>query len=141
MRRFRWMIGALLIGALILPACKTIEETSTKNDPAKVEAIGETGLSRVTLTAKAVERLGLATAAVERTGARLTIPYAAVIYDHSAKTWTYTNPAPQVYVRAPVTIESIVGNVAVLSSGPAVGTRIVTTGSALLFGAELGVGK
>lgn len=145
MQRCRWFLGALLIAALLVPACKQIEETSTKNDPAKVEAIGQTGLSRVILTARAVERIGIATAAVGEivrgSATRKTIPYGAVIYDHAAQTWTYTNPEPLVYIRHAITVDAIDGDVAVLSDGPPVGTRVVTVGAALLFGTEFGVGK
>lgn len=145
MPRYRGFLGAVLIAALIVPACRQIEETSSKNDPAKIEAIGETGLSRVTLTADAVRRLGIVTVAVGQTArsdaTRTTIPYGAVIYDHAAKTWTYTNPQPLVYVRHAITVDTVDGDVAFLSAGPPVGTQVVTVGAALLFGAEFGVGK
>lgn len=145
MQRCRWFLGAVLLAALMVPACKQIEETSAKYNPATIEAVGETGLSRVTLTAKAVERLGIATAVVgeiTRSGVvRKTIPYGAVIYDHAAKAWTYTNPEPLVYIRHAIAIDSIDADVAYLSEGPTVGTKVVTIGAALIFGAEFGVGK
>jgi hypothetical protein len=42
-----------------------------------------------------------------------------------------------VFERQPVKVERVVGELAVLSAGPAVGTPVVTVGAALLFGAEL----
>lgn len=68
------------------------------------------------------------------------VPYAAVIYGVHGETWVYTNPEPLVYVRAPVTVEYIEGDLAVLLEGPPVGTAVVTAGGAELFGAESGVG-
>jgi hypothetical protein len=64
------------------------------------------------------------------------IPYSAVIYDASGKTWTYTNPEPLVFVRHRIDVESIDGDRAVLKEGPAIGTVIVTAGAAELMGVE-----
>jgi hypothetical protein len=68
------------------------------------------------------------------------IPYAAVLYDVNGDEWVYTSPEPLVYVRAPIVVDYIEGDVAVLVEGPPAGTQIVTAGAAELFGAEAGVG-
>jgi hypothetical protein len=67
------------------------------------------------------------------------IPYAALLYLPDGKTITYTNPDRHSYVRQDVTVESIRGEQAVLSAGPAAGTRVVTTGATELWGAEFGI--
>jgi len=41
------------------------------------------------------------------------------------------------YQRQRIGVERIVGDLAVLSEGPAVGTPIVTVGAAMLYGAEI----
>jgi hypothetical protein len=64
------------------------------------------------------------------------IPYSAVIYDSSGKTWTYTNPEPLVFVRHRIDVDSIEGDRAVLKEGPAIGTIVVTAGAAELMGVE-----
>ena len=69
---------------------------------------------------------------------RKVIPHSALMYDALGKTWVYTNPAPLTFLRARVTVDFIDNNVAVLLDGPATGTPIVTVGSTLLFGSELG---
>jgi hypothetical protein len=69
------------------------------------------------------------------------IPYAGVIYDLQGNTWIYTNPEPFIFIRQPILIHYILGNWAVLTEGPAVGTPIVTAGAAELYGIEFGVGK
>jgi hypothetical protein len=62
-----------------------------------------------------------------------------VLYDADGKTFAYTNPKRLVYVRAPITVADIKGNSALLSSGPPVGTTIVTVGAPELYGTEFGV--
>ena len=68
------------------------------------------------------------------------VPYAAVLYGVHGETWVYTNPEPLVYVREPITIDYIEGDLAVLLEGPPAGTQVVTIGGAELLGAENGVG-
>ena len=68
------------------------------------------------------------------------VPYAAVLYDLNGETWVFTNPEPLVYVRAPITVDYIEGDLAVLSEGPPAGTEIVTAGASELYGAETGIG-
>lgn len=65
------------------------------------------------------------------------VPYSAVYYDAQGKTWVYVNPKPLVFERQQIVIERVVGDVAVISDGPAVDTDVVTTGAALLYGAEV----
>jgi hypothetical protein len=72
---------------------------------------------------------------------RKVVPYAAVLYGVHGETWVYTNPEPLVFVRSPITIDYIEGDLAILSEGPEVGTAVVTLGAAELFGTETGVSK
>ena len=72
---------------------------------------------------------------------RKVVPYASVLYGVHGETWVYTNPEPLVFVRSPITIDYIDGDLAILSEGPEVGTTIVTLGATELFGAETGVSK
>lgn len=104
--------------------------------PAALEKVGS-DLSKITLTDKAVERLGLTTEKVTKRSA-LEIPYAALMYDGSGKTWVYTSPEPRTYIRAAVTVDKITGDRVQLRSGPPAGTEVVTIGAAELFGTEFG---
>lgn len=72
---------------------------------------------------------------------QLVVPFAAVLYGVNGETWVYTNPEPLVFVRAPVTVDYIVGDSVFLSDGPSVGAQVVTMGGSLLYGAETGVSK
>ena len=65
------------------------------------------------------------------------VPYGAVYYDAKGAAWVYGNPKPLTFERQRIGVERIVGDVAVLSEGPAVGTPIVTVGAAMLYGAEI----
>ncbi len=72
---------------------------------------------------------------------RKTIPYGAVLYDPTGKTWVYTNPSELVFVREPIQIQTIAGDDVILSEGPPSGAPVVTVGAAELYGTEFGVGK
>lgn len=66
-----------------------------------------------------------------------TVPYAAVYYDAKGIVWVYVNTRPLVFERQRITVERVVGDLAVLSDGPPLGTPVVTVGAALLYGAEI----
>ncbi|MGH8432466.1 MAG: hypothetical protein ACREUF_18910 [Solimonas sp.] len=65
------------------------------------------------------------------------VPYGAVYYDAKGAAWVYVNATPLVFARQRISIERVVGDLAVLSEGPPVGTPVVTTGAALLYGVEI----
>jgi hypothetical protein len=138
------LLAALFAASLLvvvaggLSACGGSEPAA--QPPASIEKAADGGPSRLTLTAQAVQRLGIQMAAVQATGQELTIPYSAIIYDPDGNTWAFTNPSPLVFVRAPLTVDLIQGDTATLSSGPPAGTMVVTVGAEELWGTELGVG-
>lgn len=122
--------------------------------PVTVEPVPGTDVHRVTLSPRAAERLGVETAVLGEDagatagnrlagtaaprGARMTVPYSAVLYDGRGETWVYTSPEALVFVRERVGVERIDGNRVVLTNGPPAGTTIVTVGGAELLAAELG---
>lgn len=71
----------------------------------------------------------------------LTVPASAVIYDALGGSWVYEETAPLTYTRKRVSVSYLAGDEAVLSSGPAAGTSIITVGAQALFGAETGTMK
>jgi hypothetical protein len=133
----RWVIVVLIMVGLQLSACAPKSEAVEKIAPSKLEPIEGTELSRVILTEKAAERLGIET--VSASGNE--VPYAAVIYDIEGNTWVYTNPAPLTFVRAPIVIDFIEGDTAVLSEVLDSNTTVVTVGVSELYGTETGVSK
>lgn len=104
--------------------------------------------TKLTLTERAVERLGLATVAVRpatlrhsRPGGPMgtVIPFRALLFDKKGKAATYLVVGPRVYTRSPVVVDHYEADLAVLASGPPVGASVVTDGSAELSGAEAGL--
>lgn len=71
----------------------------------------------------------------------LVVPWSAVVYDINGGAWVYESTAPQTYVRRRIEIARVVGSQAVLARGPAIGTKIATSGVAELFGTEFSTGK
>jgi hypothetical protein len=141
------MLAAILMAALAafaaiqLSACSGVtEEEAAGDEPASVEPIEGTDYNTITLSAAAVERVAIETAAVreKRIGGELkkVIPYTAVSYTPSGRPYVYTSPKERTYVRQPVGVEKVKEGLAILSHGPPVGTAVVTVGSPELFGAE-----
>ena len=151
------LVAAVAAGVSACSREQAQERTGGYRD-AKVEPVEGTNLSRVVLSQQAADRLGIQTAQVRAmpvaaprpdgssgsSGAATTrkvIPYGAVLYDETGDTWTFTSPRPLTYVRQHIDVDFIEGDRAVLSAGPAVGTTVVTVGSAELLGTERGVGE
>jgi predicted small secreted protein len=136
-----WVIvAALLAVPLLLAACGGTANEGAGADPATVEHVKGTDITRVKLTTNAARLLGVRTERVRRegAGARTVIPYDAVLYDADGGTWTYTSPNPLVYQRADIRVSRIDGVSAILTRGPPAGTRVVTAGATEIWGAEYG---
>jgi ABC-type oligopeptide transport system substrate-binding subunit len=147
MRLRSLMAVILMVASLSLVACSSAEssEENTEETQAKVEDISGTDVKRVTLTSTGAQRLGIQTTPVSEMpfagGTYKVIPYAALLYDPEGATWAYTSPESLVFVRQPVDVNQIQGDVVVLSNGPPTGTQVVTTGVAELYGTEVGVAE
>jgi hypothetical protein len=142
--RLRLIAASLvLVVAGSLSACKEVEEESAAGyEPTKLEEIkGNEDLKRVTFTKEGADRIGLETARVRDDGRRTEVPYAALIYDPEGKTYVYTSRKPLSYLREEVEVADVVGNRALLSKGPSVGTKVVTVGAAEVHGAELEIAE
>ena len=127
------LAASALAGAVRLARGDTSRaEMAREPEPATVEKIHGTDLAKITLTKAAAARLGVQTSSI---GARPghpgeeVIPYGAVLYDPDGRTFAYTSPAPLVYVRRPIEVQSIAGDRAYLRSGPPPGTTVVTVGA------------
>ena len=71
----------------------------------------------------------------------LVAPFSAVLHDIHGGQWVYVAGGPRQYVRRRVQVSRVVDGQAVLASGPAAGTKVVTDGAAELFGTEFMTGK
>ena len=137
-------LAALAVAALTSCAQVSTAAEGVADEPATLEAVGDTGLHRLTLTEQASARLDLQTAPVREEVVdgqlRLVVPHSALIYDAAGAAWAYASTAELTFVREPLTVERVAGDLAVLVSGPPVGTEVVTVGAAELYGAEHDVG-
>ena len=141
MRRSRRLaLLAPLCALLLLSGCRDLTtEEEAGYEPAAVELIEGSDLSRVTLTEDAALRIGLDTTPVTSRGARIVVPESAVWIDANGDEWVYTNPEPLVFIRAQVVVERYDDGSAVLRDGPAPGTEVASIGVPELIGSEFGV--
>ncbi len=133
--------GSRLVAALVvaaLSACGTAGAAKEEDGPpARVERVKGTRQRRVTLTPRAARRIGLKVVPISgATGGETVVPYAALLYDPSGRTWVYKQVKPRAYQRARVTVDRIEGDQVFLSASPPVGTRAVSVGAAEVYGTE-----
>lgn len=140
MRLSRFTTVALIGAALALASCRP-EKTATTYHPARLDSTEVKGIMRVTLEARAAERIGLQTTEIREermagSGMRRVMPYGALMYDTKGKTWVFTATGPLSFVRQAVEVEDIQGDRVILTDGPPAGTVVVSVGAAELMGAE-----
>ena len=143
MQGTRYVMVALIGTVLLVSGCRQ-DQVAAKHHPAKIEETDQKGIMRVTLEARAAERLGIETTRVSeeqvsvggKTVTRKVVPYGALLYDTKGEAWTFTSPSPLVFVRQQVVVEGIEGDRVILAEGPHPGTVVVTVGATLLMGAE-----
>ena len=147
MRNSKILAAGVLIISCLLVACSTATGTTTTKDKYEPAVIEKTDTGAiVTLDEKAAARLGIETAAVadagtvrEGSSGVLAVPYSAILYDKDGNAFVYTNPGGLTFVRAPITVDYVEGDQAILSDGPSSGTEVVAVGVAELYGAETGI--
>jgi hypothetical protein len=149
MRYLATTSAALLTAAsVLLVGCKEAS-TYKKVEPAHVDHKEGEAIHKMTLTEKAMERLDVQTTparegkvdgAPEGEAARIVVPYSSLIYFADGSAHVYTNPEKNVFIRQPVEVDYIEGDVVVLKKGPAPGTLVASVAAAELLGTEVGVG-
>ncbi len=141
-----WMAVLAVSGSLMFGACQKQAPKHEAEHPATVEKIEGSDLKKVTLTARAMQRIDLKTDEVREHRAAPTaspqraVPYSSLIYDPQGNTWVYTSPQPATFVRHKVEVDDIEGDVVILKDGPPVGTVVASRAVAELYGAEFKVG-
>ena len=132
------LAAALVIAAGAATGCTEVEAVAPHvHQPAHLEPIEGSAVQQVNFDERAAEQISLQTASVQQRGRLTVVPYTALIYDGQGASWVYTSPEPLVYVRMEVDVARIVDAGVLLRSGPPVGTEVVTTGAAEVYGAEL----
>jgi hypothetical protein len=139
MRFAKTLLAAIaVIAAAALAGCGS---SAGPKIPAAGLLVNQTATSpgQIILTQLGATRIGVRTAAAGVSKATVTIPYSAVVYDPSGKTFAFTNPRPLTYVEVPISIDRIAGNTVYLSRGPKAGAQVVTVGAEELYGVQAGV--
>lgn len=90
---------------------------------------------------RAGERVAVEIPTLDSKAQSLVIPFNAVLHDIHGGQWVYAQTGEHTYTRKRIQVARIAGDEAVLASGPPVGTKVVTGGSAELFGTEFMTGK
>ncbi len=139
----RWIVALLVLAVLQFWACQEEGESYHFEHPSDVEDIEGSDFSRVTFTERAMERIGVQTAAVIEVNdspLRKIVPYSALLYGPEGQTWVYTNPQSRVFVRFVVDVDHIEGDKVFLNEGPPVGSLVATVGVAEIYGTEFEIG-
>lgn len=142
-RYIHWVFTTTVVGMLaIIPlaGCEKTEPESHAVHPATLEPVGNTGLTRITLTQQAADRLGVQMAVIAEQDGKLVAPYSALLYDADGGTWVYVNLQGLAFKREGVVVDRIDGETMYLSKGPSAGSKVASTGAAELFGAEFEIG-
>jgi hypothetical protein len=138
------MALVLILAGMLLAGCGQPAVAAAPDEAITIEPIEGTELARITLSERAAERLGIETEPVRdgtRAGEpRVSVSFAAVVYDPQGNTWVYTTTEPLVFARQAIIVDSVDDGEAILTDGPGAGTDVVTVGAAELYGAETGVG-
>jgi hypothetical protein len=126
---------------LALAGCRdlTTEEEAGGYEPAVVEPIEGSDVSRVTLTEDAARRIRLETSTATRGRNDVVVPASAVWVDAQGDAWVYTEPEPLVFVRAHVVVDRYEDGVAYLDDGLAAGVEVASVGVPELVGSEFGI--
>ncbi|MFT3711668.1 MAG: efflux RND transporter periplasmic adaptor subunit [Archangium sp.] len=124
---------------------KTVVAKRVMNAPPSSDALGATvdtffSFDNSVFAARTGQRV-LVAVPVGGEMASLSVPWSAIAYDINGGTWVYEARGGQAFVRRRVQVRARAGDDALLASGPAVGTNVVTVGVAELLGVEFGAGK
>ena len=142
---------AVIFISLQFLACEEKESNYVKIEPAHIEHLENSDLSKLTLTEKAAERIDIKIGEVteealpnannyEGGSTQKVVPYASIIYDANGGTWVYTNPEPLVFLRHEIKIDRIEGDKVYVHEGPPTGTKVAIQGVSELYGTEYHVG-
>jgi transposase InsO family protein len=126
------------LGIRTVPVVEDTPTVSTARVP--VVATGRTAAARA--RARAAQRAAArrVAAAAKRAPKKTVVPLTSVIYDPAGVAWVYTATATRTFSRTKIVIDHTTSDSAYLSSGPPVGSAVVTVGASELMGAEYGVG-
>lgn len=140
--------AALLLVSIAVAGCSSsgAQEATTANEPAVVTPV-DGNLPRIQLTDDAASRIGLTLTTVSAASGPSradgpqpeAVAAGAVVYDSAGATWVFVQQGHLTFQRARVVVSRVVGDTAMLRSGPPVGAEVALVGVAEIKGAEEGV--
>jgi hypothetical protein len=133
------LLLAAVVGATSTSCAEVVEEAGDVHHPAVVTEGTGGDAALIAFDEVAADRVHLRTATVRRTPAGPVVPYESLIYTPDGKTWVYVADGPLRFRREEVRVDRIMGDRVWLRKAPTVGTEVVTTGAAEVYGAELGI--
>lgn len=140
--RFRAVPLGVLLATLVSSAgCSRPSDRPPSAPPAVIDPVAGSALPTVKLSQAGFDAVRVQTGQVQTASGGMVIPTTAVIYSPDGAAWTYVVVGPRSYLRHAIVVDRITGTDAYLSSGPAVGTPVVTIGATELLGTEYGVGE
>jgi multidrug efflux pump subunit AcrA (membrane-fusion protein) len=148
--KLKWDLPVRLVSLDGNPLSQTQESAKPIAAPPTADAISSSAdlyyeVDNRSLGLRPGQRVGVDMPMTSLTEA-LVVPMAAVLYDIYGGTWVYVQESASKegfvkFRRSRIMLEWVEGDQAILSAGPALGSEIVTDGSAELFGTEFGAGK
>lgn len=132
----------LLAVVLLSAALAGCGSQSDESLPVSARLVGATGTSpgQIILSQTGEERIGVQTAPARGVPHRqIVVPYSALVYDPSGKTYVFVERSPLTFSEVPATVDHISGEAAYLTAGPKPGTKVVTVGAEELYGVQTGV--
>ncbi len=142
-RNNKWIVDIIVLAVMQFWACQKEDGSHQFEPPSVVEEIEGSDFNRVTLTERAMERIGIQTTAVievNDSSPRKVVPYSALLYGPEGQTWVYISPQSRVFNRYVVDVDYIKGDKVFLNDGPPVGTIVATVGVAELYGTDFEMG-
>ena len=135
-------VAATVLTAVTAAGCAAVKSSTKPGyEPVHLETPSSTTEPKIVkFTEEAARRVGVATEVVRAADGRLVVPSMSLIFEKSGQVLVFQSTDPLTYHRVPVVLVKDDGTKAQLSSGPAVGSRVVTVGANQVWGAEQGVG-
>jgi hypothetical protein len=134
-------LGAVLATVVASAGCSRQTAEGQPQPPAVLDPVPGVTMPVVKLSEPAYRAVRIKSVPTQAAPGGVVIPTTAVIYSPDGAAWTYVVLAPRSFTRQSIVIDRITGTDAFLSSGPAVGTPVVTIGAPELLGTEYGVGE
>jgi RND family efflux transporter MFP subunit len=127
------------LGATAPPMAATRVTAPLKGDPSTASVDLYYAVSEAAGTLRPGERV-LVELPLTTTEKGLVVPGTAILYDIHGATWVYEDLGGRAYVRRRIEVARHAGENAVISRGLSEGAKVVTAGTAELFGTEFGAG-